>query len=112
MSSSARLKFSGAKVMMRAFRNPLFPDNIPISEDFRSRRSEGTRPRSSLCHGHLSRSEEHTSELQSLMRIPYAVFCLNKQISTISLEHHTKHNITATQHIIICNQHDTHSYTT
>src|SRR3546814_4595068 len=28
----------------------------------------------------LSRSEEHTSELQSLMRISYAVFCLKKQI--------------------------------
>src|SRR3546814_8815222 len=28
---------------------------------------------------HLDRSEEHTSELQSLMRISYAVFCLNKQ---------------------------------
>src|SRR3546814_4725692 len=27
----------------------------------------------------LSRSEEHTSELQSLMRIPYAVFCLKKK---------------------------------
>src|SRR3546814_3893859 len=26
-----------------------------------------------------SRSEEHTSELQSLMRISYAVFCLTKQ---------------------------------
>src|SRR3546814_6776167 len=26
------------------------------------------------------RSEEHTSELQSLMRISYAVFCLKKQI--------------------------------
>src|SRR3546814_8954790 len=26
----------------------------------------------------LSRSEEHTSELQSLMRISYAVFCVNK----------------------------------
>src|SRR3546814_4330025 len=26
-----------------------------------------------------ARSEEHTSELQSLMRISYAVFCLNKQ---------------------------------
>src|SRR3546814_1177967 len=26
----------------------------------------------------LTRSEEHTSELQSLMRISYAVFCLNK----------------------------------
>src|SRR3546814_1588186 len=31
--------------------------------------------------GHLStvRSEEHTSELQSLMRISYAVFCLKKK---------------------------------
>src|SRR3546814_7887117 len=27
----------------------------------------------------LRRSEEHTSELQSLMRISYAVFCLKKQ---------------------------------
>src|SRR3546814_6140272 len=27
-----------------------------------------------------TRSEEHTSELQSLMRISYAVFCLKKQI--------------------------------
>src|SRR3546814_1241147 len=27
----------------------------------------------------LSRSEEHTSELQSLMRISYAVFCLQKK---------------------------------
>src|SRR3546814_5338899 len=27
----------------------------------------------------LRRSEEHTSELQSLMRIPYAVFCLQKK---------------------------------
>src|SRR3546814_9369236 len=27
------------------------------------------------------RSEEHTSELQSLMRISYAVFCLNKNTS-------------------------------
>src|SRR3546814_7291897 len=28
------------------------------------------------------RSEEHTSELQSLMRISYAVFCLNKKNNT------------------------------
>src|SRR3546814_9674858 len=28
---------------------------------------------------HVDRSEEHTSELQSLMRISYAVFCLNKK---------------------------------
>src|SRR3546814_6910334 len=31
--------------------------------------------------GHL-RSEEHTSELQSLMRISYAVFCLKKKITS------------------------------
>src|SRR3546814_10281451 len=29
-------------------------------------------------HSFSARSEEHTSELQSLMRISYAVFCLNK----------------------------------
>src|SRR3546814_10567933 len=30
----------------------------------------------------MARSEEHTSELQSLMRISYAVFCLKKQNKT------------------------------
>src|SRR3546814_15646978 len=33
-------------------------------------------------HGRLLRSEEHTSELQSLMRISYAVFCLKKKKKT------------------------------
>src|SRR3546814_10227600 len=32
-----------------------------------------------LLHQVLQRSEEHTSELQSLMRISYAVFCLKKK---------------------------------
>src|SRR3546814_6054741 len=31
------------------------------------------------AHAALGRSEEHTSELQSLMRISYAVFCLKKK---------------------------------
>src|SRR3546814_4506418 len=31
----------------------------------------------------LDRSEEHTSELQSLMRITYAVFCMKKKIQTL-----------------------------
>src|SRR3546814_1526181 len=31
---------------------------------------------------HKTRSEEHTSELQSLMRISYAVFCLKKKTRT------------------------------
>src|SRR3546814_8950174 len=34
------------------------------------------------CLGHFDRSEEHTSELQSLMRISYAVFCLKKKKTT------------------------------
>src|SRR3546814_4421277 len=34
--------------------------------------------RASGPHG-MARSEEHTSELQSLMRISYAVFCLKKK---------------------------------
>src|SRR3546814_7092558 len=32
-----------------------------------------------LAYRPFSRSEEHTSELQSLMRISYAVFCLKKK---------------------------------
>src|SRR3546814_7716881 len=32
-----------------------------------------------LLYDYCARSEEHTSELQSLMRISYAVFCLKKQ---------------------------------
>src|SRR3546814_6432094 len=39
---------------------------------------------------HRRRSEEHTSELQSLMRISYAVFCLQKK-------KHTHTNITTTK---------------
>src|SRR3546814_1482224 len=36
-----------------------------------------------------SRSEEHTSELQSLMRISYAVFCLQKK-KHVNLNHYNK----------------------
>src|SRR3546814_10850540 len=36
-------------------------------------------------HAVLRRSEEHTSELQSLMRISYAVFCLKKKKKTYTL---------------------------
>src|SRR3546814_6189096 len=34
----------------------------------------------------INRSEEHTSELQSLMRISYAVFCLKKKNKTTNLQ--------------------------
>src|SRR3546814_4511409 len=37
-----------------------------------------------------ARSEEHTSELQSLMRISYAVFCLKKKTKSIVLGLYSK----------------------
>src|SRR3546814_5050490 len=43
---------------------------------------------------HRHRSEEHTSELQSLMRSSYAVFCLKKKkISTKERIRYAKHNV-------------------
>src|SRR3546814_4676910 len=59
----------------------------PGSPDGRARPTTTTcGPSRSLCPTHatdaqarLQRSEEHTSELQSLMRISYAVFCLKKK---------------------------------
>src|SRR3546814_1327516 len=38
----------------------------------------------------LQRSEEHTSELQSLMRISYAVFCLKKKKNTTNIPTNTQ----------------------
>src|SRR3546814_10351085 len=40
---------------------------------------KGPLPLDHHLHRHPPRSEEHTSELQSLMRISYAVFCLKKK---------------------------------
>src|SRR3546814_3575661 len=51
--------------------------HIPITAESRS---IPARSRASLFQQRISsRSEEHTSELQSLMRISYAVFCLKKK---------------------------------
>src|SRR3546814_6903396 len=66
---------------------------FPYTTLFRSRRRQGAPPTPPAGHGqygdqeradhrqphHRDRSEEHTSELQSLMRISYAVFCLKKK---------------------------------
>src|SRR3546814_3174170 len=46
-----------------------------------------------LAAQRIDRSEEHTSELQSLMRISYAVFCLKKKI--------TRHQIMLTYIILL-----------
>src|SRR3546814_9383246 len=50
-------------------------------------------------HAPAGRSEEHTSELQSLMRISYAVFCLKKQTKDLHrhndlMQQHKRHRLT------------------
>src|SRR3546814_9933615 len=57
----------------------------------RAAATAGSRPDHLLSASH-PRSEEHTSELQSLMRISYAVFCLKKNTNT-------PHTSTITTHI-------------
>src|SRR3546814_7077615 len=42
-----------------------------------------------VWHELFSRSEEHTSELQSLMRISYAVFCLKKKTHNLNKQKNT-----------------------
>src|SRR3546814_10878837 len=46
---------------------------------FEGKRAVGVAYRTRKGPRRAVRSEEHTSELQSLMRIPYAVFCLKKK---------------------------------
>src|SRR3546814_3887671 len=58
----------------------LIPLTLGISLDDALGESEAARKDSNLASAELiARSEEHTSELQSLMRISYAVFCLKKK---------------------------------
>src|SRR3546814_2776277 len=56
---------------------------VQIETDFRNSSTVLQIACSTACPGGLppghARSEEHTSELQSLMRISYAVFCLQKK---------------------------------
>src|SRR3546814_6912209 len=51
-------------------------DILPEQPEYLLRRGDGVLDRV------VKRSEEHTSELQSLMRISYAVFCLKKKTYT------------------------------
>src|SRR3546814_2386164 len=63
------LWISGSRSGLRA---PARPPVRPVSGFDAGRRR-------ALQLGAQARSEEHTSELQSLMRLSYAVFCLNKK---------------------------------
>src|SRR3546814_1777620 len=67
------------------FRSPLRPDQAWAASDQAWAASSKSQWRKASDPGneeHSERSEEHTSELQSLMRISYAVFCLKKKTTT------------------------------
>src|SRR3546814_9427828 len=82
------------------FRSPAYRNLLRAHEADRA--SDGGRPAVHAPHGVKCRgdrvadrrSEEHTSELQSLMRISYAVFCLKKKINM----HQTINYIKSTNH--------------
>src|SRR3546814_4424965 len=59
-----------------------FPTFLTPDEEWRFHRRSSRDPRRRAGLRALERSEEHTSELQSLMRISYAVFCLKKNKTT------------------------------
>src|SRR3546814_9493333 len=62
------------------------------------------------------RSEEHTSELQSLMRISYAVFCLKKKKkqtkSKVTNTHANRYNLASSSNYHCATQNFTNAYTT
>src|SRR3546814_2702617 len=82
---------------------------FPYTTLFRSDRWPGRRPSACLVPSYLRiyaitpycqmRSEEHTSELQSLMRISYAVFCLKKKKKIKKLTQRILKNIIEHQNI-------------
>src|SRR3546814_2593331 len=60
-----------------------------LESGVRRHRSRTTRFRSSFPRRRECRSEEHTSELQSLMRTSYAAFCLKKKTNRTQTKHNT-----------------------
>src|SRR3546814_6888503 len=67
--------FRSLRVAPRHARQRIFRDR----EDQRYDRERQRDTRQKRIQPRFVRSEEHTSELQSLMRISYAVFCLKKK---------------------------------
>src|SRR3546814_10595054 len=66
--------------------------DAPVSIRFQGRTYDNLSARATIAHSRYRqsvRSEEHTSELQSLMRISYAVFCSKKK--KFYLQAHSPH---------------------
>src|SRR3546814_5523525 len=70
---------------------PRLGDNEPPFHGRRFYPWDGRAPLRGRSHQEFPRSEEHTSELQSLMRISYAVFCLKKKKNTNTIQYFIKY---------------------
>src|SRR3546814_2664754 len=74
----------GRQRQQREEQGRIEPRHVGIASRLQSdhpQAEQGQRQRQQAAQ-HAGRSEEHTSELQSLMRISYAVFCLKKKKTT------------------------------
>src|SRR3546814_2381272 len=69
----------GGRKTRKRWRRPIAMSNVTACPSQVSASSDGQVRRLSLAGRKRIRSEEHTSELQSLMRISYAVFCVKKK---------------------------------
>src|SRR3546814_8777082 len=72
----------GFDLLAYVFGVEFFQRNGPDDAQMIARGAQKHRNRARHGDGVQNRSEEHTSELQSLMRISYAVFCLKKKKKT------------------------------
>src|SRR3546814_7303651 len=78
------------------FGGPLLQENTPIrihkrnGDDVEERGMRAIWSRNIVHKYLLRRSEEHTSELQSLMRTSYAVFCLKKKKNKTTTQNTTQ----------------------
>src|SRR3546814_10330176 len=70
-------------------RGHLRPEFVPAREDVAHARGEDVLQKLTDLEHAERRSEEHTSELQSLMSISYAVFCLKKKKKLITQIRHS-----------------------
>src|SRR3546814_2002429 len=84
-----------ALVLLRAgLESALDTESAPVEEP-KGRAAKRTAAYMAEVAAASNRSEEHTSELQSLMRISYAVFCLKKkkkQTPQAQVTTHKRHN--------------------
>src|SRR3546814_10609170 len=96
--SRDRLALAQGDALQRLY--PSQPQGLPRPFERSGHWVPGTSPGTTA----LDRSEEHTSELQSLMRISYAVFCLKKK--TYNMMHTYTH---VSKFINVRTQHSHHS---